>query len=238
VHNALELDELEVREIMTPRPKVIWLNVNDPHEQIWHKIVVSNHSYFPVYEQNRDQVAGIVSVKSIYAHLAAGIPIRLKDLIVPPLVVPSTQKVLQLVELFKKSGRHIALVTDEFGNIIGLLTMNDVMEAIVGEFAPQDARSRPEAKSRADGTWLIDGLLDLESVREALPGFKAEPGDADVQTLAGFMMKRFGHVPVEGEKLEAYGYTLEILDMDRHRIDKVLAIQKPEASPSPERVGE
>lgn len=223
VHNTLELDQLEVREIMTPRPKVIWINVNDPHEQVWHKIVVSNHSYFPVYERDRDHVVGLVSVKAIYAHLAANIPIKLKDLAVPPLVVPATQTVLQLVEVFKKSGKHIAMVTDEFGSIVGLLTMNDVMEAIVGEFESQDTRSRPNAKRREDGTWLIDGMLDLEAVQRALPGFKlSAEAVGDAQTLAGFMMKAFGHVPKEGEVIQAGGYTFEVLDMDRHRIDKVL----------------
>lgn len=226
VHNALELDRLQVREIMTPRPKVIWLNVNDPHEQIWHKIVVSNHSYFPVYEGDRDHVVGIVSVKSIYAHLAAGIPVHLKDLAVAPLVVPASQTVLQLVEVFKKTGKHIAMVTDEFGSIVGLLTMNDVMEAIVGEIEPQDARSRPNAKKRDDGTWLIDGMLDLESVERALPDFKiSAESRGDAQTLAGFMMKMFGHVPKEGQQIKAHGYTFEVLDMDRHRIDKVLVLR-------------
>jgi putative hemolysin len=228
IHNTLELDLLEVREIMTPRPKVIWLNVNDPHEQIWHKIVVSNHSYFPVYERDRDHVVGIASVKAVYANLAAGIVVHLKDLVVPPLVVPATQTVLQLVEVFKKSGKHIAMVTDEFGSIVGLLTMNDVMEAIVGEFASQDARSRPDAKKRDDGSWLVDGMLDLDSVQQALPGFKlSSEAMGDTQTLAGFMMKAFGHVPREGEQLQAHGYTFEVLDMDRHRIDKVLVLKTP-----------
>jgi putative hemolysin len=226
IHNTLELDQLEVREIMTPRPKVIWLRQDDPHEQIWHKIVVSNHSYFPVYQGDRDHVVGIVSVKAIYANLAAGISVHLKDLVVPPLVVPASQTVLQLVEVFKKTGKHIAMVTDEFGSIVGLLSLNDVMEAIVGEFASQDARSRPAAKQRDDGTWLIDGMLDLESVQNALPGFNISSEImGDVQTLAGFMMKAFGHVPIEGEQVHAQGYTFEVLDMDRHRIDKVLALR-------------
>jgi putative hemolysin len=231
VHNTLELDQLEVREIMTPRPKVIWINVNDPHDQVWHKIVVSNHSYFPVYERDRDHVVGIVSVKAIYAHLAANIPIKLKDLAVQPLVVPASQTVLQLVDVFKKSGKHIAMVADEFGSIVGLLTMNDVMEAIVGEFETQDARSRPNAKKRDDGTWLIDGMLDLESVQKALPGFKlSDESVGDAQTLAGFMTKAFGHVPKEGELIQAHGYIFEVLDMDRHRIDKVLVMQAPRSA--------
>lgn len=223
IHSALELDQLPVREIMTPRPKVIWLNEDDPHDQIWHKIVVSNHSHFPVYRGNRDHIVGVVSVKAIYANLAAGAGVRLKDLVVSPLVVPESQTVLQLVETFKESGKHIALVTDEFGMIIGLVTLNDVMEAVVGEFPSQDMRAKPEARKRDDGTWLIDAMIDLESVERALPGFKVDRRDhSEYQTLAGYVVKQLGHVPKEGETLERQGYVFEVLDMDRHRVDKIL----------------
>jgi putative hemolysin len=225
VHSALELDQLPVREIMTPRPKVIWLNQDDPHDQIWHKIVVSNHSHFPVYEGNRDHTVGVVSVKAIYANLAAGVGVKLKDLMIPPLIVPESQTVLQLVETFKQSGTHIALVTDEFGSIVGLVTLNDVMEAVVGEFPTQGERAKPEARKRDDGSWLIDAMIDLEAVEKALPGFKFR-GNAynEYQTLAGYVVKTLGRVPKEGETFEEQGYVFEVLDMDRHRVDKVLVL--------------
>ena len=225
VHSALELDQLPVREIMTPRPKVIWLNQDDSHDQIWHKIVVSHHSHFPVYQGYRDHTVGTVSVKAIYANLAAGVAVKLKDLMVPPLIVPESQMVLQLVETFKQSGKHIALVTDEFGGIVGLVTLNDVMEAIVGEFPTQGERAKPEARKRDDGSWLIDAMIDLATVEHALPGFKFG-GEAytEYQTLAGFVVKTFGRVPKEGETFETQGYLFEVLDMDRHRVDKVLVM--------------
>ena len=225
VHSALELDQLPVREIMTPRPKVIWLNQDDPHDQVWHKIVVSNHSHFPVYQGNRDHTVGTVSVKAIYANLAAGVGVKLKDLMVAPLIVPESQTVLQLVETFKQSGKHISLVTDEFGSIAGLVTLNDVMEAVVGEFPSQGERAKPEAKKREDGSWLIDAMIDLEAVERALPGFKfGGAAYSEYQTLAGFVVKSLGHVPKEGETFEAQGYLFEVLDMDRHRVDKVLVM--------------
>jgi putative hemolysin len=225
VHSALELDQLPVREIMTPRPKVIWLNQDDPHDQVWHKIVVSNHSHFPVYQGNRDHTVGTVSVKAIYANLAAGVGVKLKDLMVAPLIVPESQTVLQLVETFKQTGKHIALATDEFGSIVGLVTLNDVMEAVVGEFPSQGERAKPEAKKRDDGSWLIDAMIDLEAVERALPGFKfGGAAYSEYQTLAGFIVKSLGHVPKEGETFEAQGYVFEVLDMDRHRVDKVLVL--------------
>jgi putative hemolysin len=225
VHSALELDQLPVREIMTPRPKVIWLNQNDPHDQIWHKIVVSNHSHFPVYEGNRDHTVGVVLVKAIYANLAAGVGVNLKDLMIPPLIVPESQTVLQLVETFKQGGKHMALVTDEFGSLVGLVTLNDVMEAVVGEFPTQGERAKPVAKKRDDGSWLIDAMIDLEAVEKALPGFNfGAEANTEYQTLAGFVVKTLGHVPKEGETFEARGYVFEVLDMDRHRVDKVLVL--------------
>lgn len=225
VHQALEIDEIRVREIMTPKPKVIGLNQDDSHELIWHKIVVSNRSHFPVYAGHRDRVVGIVSVKTIYANLAAGAGVTLKNLMVSPLVVPETQSVLQLVEAFKERGKHIAMVTDEFGSIVGLVTLHDVMEAIVGRFPTMDERSKPTALWREDGTWLIDALLEISEVERSLPGFKLQESElSEYQTLAGFVMKRFGRVPKEGESFQSQGYTFEVIDMDGHRVDKVLVL--------------
>jgi putative hemolysin len=145
-------------------------------------------------------------VKAIYANLAAGAGVKLKDLMVPPLLVPATQNVLQLVEAFKKSGKHLALVADEFGGIVGLVTLNDMMEAIVGDFPSQDERARPAAARRPDGSWLIDAMIEIEGVEQALPGFMVEDQEnKDYQTLAGYIVKHLGHMPREGETFEAHG---------------------------------
>lgn len=234
VHSALELDQLPVREIMTPRPKVIWLGQDDPHDLVWHKIVVSGHSHFPVYQDNRDNAVGVVSVKSIYANLAAGVGVKLADLMTAPLVVPESQAVLQLVETFKQSGKHMALVTDEFGSIVGLVTLNDVMEAVLGEFPTQGERAKPAVKGRADGSWLIDAMIDLAAVEKAIPHFSfGKDAYVAYQTLAGYVVKALGHVPQEGEVFESQGYVFEVLDMDRHRVDKVLITRARGGSESP-----
>ena len=236
VESVLALDRLPIREIMTPRAKILWINRDDPHETVWHKIVVSNHSHFPVYEGSRDQVVGIVSVKAIYANLAAGVGVRLSDLMVKPLVAAATQNVVQVLETFKQSGRHIALVADEFGSIIGLVTLHDVMEAIVGDFPSQDERARPAAVRRDDGSFLIDAMIEIDRVATLLPEVDFGPqDDRDYQTLAGFVVKRLGHLPREGESFESAGYVFEVLDMDRHRVDKVLVVRCPAPGPLPER---
>jgi putative hemolysin len=223
VHSALELDKLSVRDLMTPRPKIIWLNADEPHETIWHKIVVSGHSNFPVYEGNRDNVIGVVSVKAIYANVAQGISVKLRDLAVKPLVVPASQTAVQLLETFKQHRQHTALVSDEFGSIVGLVTLHDIMEAILGDLPSQDQRSRPAATKRPDGSWLVDGMISIEEVEAVLPGVKFNgERTTDYQTLAGFIVKQFGRIPKEGETFETQGFVFEVLDMDAHRVDKVL----------------
>jgi putative hemolysin len=123
-------------------------------------------------------------------------------------------------------------VADEFGGIAGLVSLNDVMEAIVGDFPSQNERAKPTVAPRPDGSWLIDAMIEIERVEQSLPGFKIEDSATkDYQTLAGFVVKRLGHLPKEGETFEEQGYAFEVLDMDRHRVDKVLvAPLKPQSS--------
>ncbi len=239
---VLGLDKLRVHELMTVRTNIIWLNADEPHDTVWHKIVVSSHTHFPVYEGSRDRVAGMVSVKSIYAHLAAGLPVRIRDLMTPALIVPESQDAMQLLNTFRERRTHLALVADEFGGITGLVTLNDLMEAIAGDFEALDQRQRPAAAARPDGSWLVDAMIELESLERRMPAlrFADEPDRGEYQTLAGYIVRRFGRVPREGETIEALGHVFEVLDMDRHRIDKVLILPSsgdkkrdgPEAVPS------
>lgn len=224
VESVLRLDSLPVREIMTPRPKIVFLGKDEPHDQVWHKVVVSGHAHFPVYEENRDNIVGVVSVKAMYANLAAGQPAHIRDLMVRPVIVPETMTVRQLLETFRQHPRaHLLLVADEFGGIAGLVTLSDVAEAVLGDFPSQHERLAPGAKRRDDGSWLIDGLYEIDDLEETLEGltFPHEPG-REFQTLAGFVVTQLAHVPSEGEHFEWQGWRFEIIDMDRHRVDKVL----------------
>jgi putative hemolysin len=234
VESVMALDRIPVRDLMTPRAKIIWINVRDPHEAIWHKIVVSGHTTFPVYEDNRDHVVGVVSVKSIYANLAAGTAVKVKDLMTPALVVTASQSASSLLEKFKQTGRHIALVADEFGGITGMVSLHDIMEAIIGELPSLDERAKPRAVRRDDGSWLVDGMLDADEFERVVPGFKLHTSaDRDYQTFAGFIVKRLGHVPHEGESFQLHGFHVEVIDMDNHRVDKVLLMPlKPGGQPS------
>lgn len=226
VESVLALDRLKVRDLMTPRVKIIWIQENEAHDRIWHKVVVSGHTIFPVYAANRDRAIGVISVKAIYANLAAGVPVRVKDLMIEPLVVPASQNALSLLETFKRTGRHMAVVVDEFGTVTGLATLHDLMEAIVGEFPAMDKRSRPTAKQREDGSWLVDAMIPAEEFEIAVKDFPLDPAaERDYETFGGFVVKRLGHVPAEGESFACGPYTVEVIDMDNHRVDKVLLLR-------------
>jgi len=223
VAGVLELDQLPVTALMTPRPKIVFLNLDDPDEVNWRKIVASGHSYFPVYQGNRDQILGMVAVKALWAHSAIGLTTSLKNLLVSPLVVPETMSAIHLLEAFKKASKHIALVTDEFGAIQGIVTLIDVLEAIVGDLPNMGPRAAPAAKQREDGSWLIDATLATNELKSML-GLDVLPDEdrADFQTVGGFVVTRLGRIPSAGDYFEYGGWRFEVVDMDRHRVDKVL----------------
>ena len=228
IEGVLRLDQLPVTAIMTPRPKIVFLNIDDAEDVNWRKIVASGHSHFPVYQDNRDQVLGMVAVKALWAHSAIGIQTSLKNLLTPPLVVPETMNCVQLLESFKKSGRHAALIADEFGSTQGMVTLIDVLEAIVGDLPAQGQRDQPQAKKREDGSWLIDATLAINELKTILhlDGLPQE-SEADYQTLGGLVMTQFGRIPVAGDRFEWDGWLFEVTDMDRNRVDKVAVTRIP-----------
>ena len=223
VEGVLTLDQRPVTTLMTPRPKIVFLNLDDPEEVNWRKIVTSGHSYFPVYQGHRDQVVGMVAVKALWAHSAIGLPTTLKNLLLPPLLVPEKATAIQLLEQFKKTGKHIAVVTDEFGAVQGLVTLIDVMEAIVGDLPEKGDRAQPEAKKRDDGSWLIDATLPIVELKTLLALEVPLPneGVAEFQTVGGFVVTQFGRIPVAADFFEWNGWRFEVVDMDGRRVDKL-----------------
>lgn len=223
VHSVLALDRLNVADIMTPRPRIVWLSADESHDEVWHKIVVSHHSHFPVFDGSPDHILGFLSVKSVYANLAAGVPTHLRSLVTPALIVPETQSAIRLLETFKRDRKHIALVTDEYGVVNGLVTLNDILEAIVGEMPDASQRETRAFTERTDGSFLIDALVGIEEVEERFDGFQlSKEEERRYSTLGGFVCERLGHIPREGESFEYQGFRFEVIDMDRQRVDKIL----------------
>lgn len=228
VEGVMALDKCAVTTLMTPRPKMVWLNLDDPDEANWRKIVASGHSHFPVFQQHRDNVVGMVSIKALWANAAFNLPTTLKNLLTPPVIVPETTTAIQALEIFKKSGKHVALITDEFGGIQGMVTLIDILEAIVGDLPDPMRRAQPEARKREDGSWLVDATIAIPEVK-TLMGLKTLPGEheAEFQTLGGFVVTQFGRIPTAGDHFDWNGWRFEVMDMDRQRVDKMLLARLP-----------
>jgi putative hemolysin len=238
VDRVLALDLLPVTALMTPRPKIVFLNLDDPEEANWRRIVTSGHSYFPVYQNNRDQVVGMVAVKALWAHAAIGLPTTLKNLMLPVFSVSETMTAIQVLEHFKKSGRHTAIVVDEFGATQGMVTLIDVLEAIVGDLPERGRRNQPEAKRLEDGSWLVEATLPVGEFKTTLGLTAALPheDEAAYQTLGGFVVTHLGRIPEAGDAFEWGGWRFEVTEMDRRRVDKVLV--KPVSAAGQDEAGE
>lgn len=228
MEGVLGFDKLVVYDIMIPRPKMVWIERDEPHASAWPRIVKSSHGFYPVYQGQRDNLVGVISVKDCYAQLAAGVEIHFQNIMQPPLLVPELQKANALLEEFRRTGHHVAFVVDEFGGVTGMVTLIDLMEAIVGDVPSKEERLTMPVKQRKDGSWLIDGLFEIEKVEDVLPGFIRPEGAGDeFQTLAGWFSHVLERVPGEGDQIEESGWRFEIMDMDGSRVDKVLAMPLP-----------
>ncbi|MBB5039784.1 hemolysin family protein [Prosthecobacter dejongeii] len=222
LESVLELDELTAADLMTPKPQIVWINLADSPEENRRRMIESGHSYFPVYQGTRDDVLGMISVKTLWKageNLSAN---DLQSLLVMPLFVPESMPAARIIEQFRKNNRHQALVIDEFGAMQGLITLNDMMEAILGTMPNEPSPNAPGGRQLDDGSWLVDGQMEMEEAASitGIP-LPASFDDDDYRTVAGFVMHILGHVPAEGESFDWQGRKIEVADMDRQRIDKV-----------------
>ena len=179
-----------------------------------------------MYQGNRDQVVGMVSVKALWAHSAIGLPTALKNLLVPPLIAQEAMTAIQLLEQFKKTGRHTAIVTDEFGVVQGLVTLIDVFEAIVGDLPEPGQRNQVGAKRRDDGSWIVDATMPIAEFKAAVGIGRALPNqnEAEYRTAGGFVVTQFGRIPAVGDHFEWAGFRFEVSEMDKRRVDKVVVV--------------
>jgi putative hemolysin len=225
---VFSLGDRSPRSVMTPRTRIVWIDLNDPMDVINATVIKSQYSRFPVSSGDLDQVSGVVHAKDFLAQKASGKPVDLRALLQEPLFVPRTVSVLHVLESFKQTGKHIAFVVDEYGGIEGLLTHHDILEAIAGDIAISERHVETKAVQRQDGSWLLDGMLAVDEFKEifdleALPGEKKDA----YQTLGGFLFTQMGRVPSVSENFVWSNLRFEIVDMDGKRIDKVLVTKKP-----------
>ncbi|HEY9650911.1 MAG TPA: hemolysin family protein [Coleofasciculaceae cyanobacterium] len=234
LNRVFRLGDRRVSALMTPRPDIIWLDLDDSAEANRRVITESAHSRFPVCQGELDNVLGIIQVNELLAQCLSGKPLDLTASLQRPLYVPESTPGLKILELFKQSGTHIAIVVDEYGVIQGLVTLNDILEEIVGDIPSIDEMDEPQAVQRDDGSWLLDGMLSVEEFFELfeieeLP--KEQRGN--YHTMGGFVVNHLGRIPTATDHFEWRNMRFEVMDMDGNRVDKVLVV--PQATKRHER---
>lgn len=212
---------------MTPRTEIVWIDLEDPVEAIQATLAAARYSYYPVARGGVDNLLGVVQAKDLLAQCVGGKPLNVAEKISEPLFLPESMTILDALMRFRESRSQIALVIDEFGGIQGLSTITDILEAIAGDFPDAMDVSGPEIVAREDGTYLIDGKLDIDEFKN-LFDLSTLPGEEEnhFQTLGGFVMTFLGRIPSAGDAFEYQNLHVEVMDMDNLRVDKVLVTLK------------
>ncbi len=223
VRNVFRLDDRQIASLMTPRSEIVYLDLADDLQDNLRQVLNIEHSRFPVCRGGLRDVVGVASARRLLQQAIRGDKIDLERAAEPVVYVPESLTGMELLENFRASAGHMALVVDEYGEIQGLVTSQDLFEAIAGEFKPQHTEDA-WAVQRADGSWLLDGLIPIPELKDRL-NFGAAPEEelGRYNTLAGMVMLLLGRVPATGDIVNWHGWRFEIVDMDKHRIDKVLA---------------
>jgi putative hemolysin len=223
IEGVLRLDERQVGAFMTPRTQIVWLDLGDSADDIHRQINESQYSRFPVSKGSLDNVLGILRTKDLLAQSLACKPLDLRPLLRPALFIPETVSALKALELLRARRVHLAMVTDEYGGIQGVVTHHDILEAIVGFIPSAGASTEPGAVRRDDGSWLIDGLMDVDELKQIF-GLKKLPGEeqGSYHTVGGFIMSQTSNIPSAGQHFEWGNLRFEVVDMDGRRVDKVL----------------
>jgi putative hemolysin len=223
VEGVLSLGDLKIGALMTPRPDITWINIEDSIAITRQKIIDSDYSRLPVCEGELDRVLGVIHVADLLSQTFRGEELNLTTSLRQPLFIPESTRGLKVLEQFKKFGTHIAMVVDEYGVVQGLVTLHDLFEEIVGDITDINQEpEEPQIIQREDGSWLLDGMLSIEEFLEhfGLPDKAIERGN--YHTLGGFAIMQLGKIPISGEHFQWRDLRLEIVDMDGKRVDKVL----------------
>jgi putative hemolysin len=222
IENAFWIGERRVRNIMTPRVEVAWLYLDAGAESLHHQIAERPFSRYPLAREGLDDVVGVIHTRNVLAQQLSGAPLDLEALAAPPLFVPESQAILDLLSAFQRAGSHIAMVIDEYGGVAGIVTLSDIFEQLVGETANQEATDQPTITTRPDGVRLADGRLTLEALAEALElPLEALVGDGGYDTLGGFVVHHLGRIPESGDAFALLGHRFEVVGVDGQRIDRV-----------------
>jgi len=219
IERVFHLGDRNITSLMTHYSDIIWFDLNENEETIKEKIIREPHSVYPICDGEIDNIKGVVSIKDLYV---TDDNIPFKDIMTPALFVPENNTAYMVLEQFKQSRIHCCFIVDEYGSLLGLITLNDILEAIIGDIAAPNVPDY-EIKERPEGGFLVDAQIPFYDFLARFHKADWQPeGGSDFDTLAGFILSELEHIPSSGEKLEWRGFTFEIVDMDAQRIDKVL----------------
>jgi putative hemolysin len=229
VANILHLDDQTVRAVMTPRQDIDALDLDEGEEALRGALGRINHSRVLVYRDGFSNIVGILHASDLLRRLLAGEPLAIAESVRPAHFVPDTITLSQLLENMRQARTTIALVVDEYSDLQGMVTLRDVIDAIVGNLAFDETEVENEIIQREDGSWLVDGSVSIERLKQVLD-VTALPDDDEgyFHTAAGFVLHMLAHMPKAGEHFTAEGFRYEVVDMDGHRIDKLLVSLVPE----------
>jgi putative hemolysin len=225
MRRVLRLADRRISNVMTHRTEIVWLDLDDDPREIAKRIVQSAHSIYPVARGSLDNILGVAQARDLLAQHLTGQRLDVQAILRSPLFVPESADLLDALERFREMPLPIALVVDEHGGLEGLLTISDVLQAIIGDIPQTDHEEEPEAIQRPDGSWLLDGALPIDEVRE-LVKLRTLPGEAEkhFETLGGFVMDFLGRIPATADHFQWGGLSFEVMDMDGLRVDKVLVV--------------
>ena len=219
---ALRLGERSVRDIMRPRIDLDALDIATPPGEVLGAIAMAGYSRLPVYDGSLDHILGYVALKDVLRQNWMGWPIELQKILHKALFVPETMPLDRLLEMFQKEKNQLAIVLDEYGGTEGMVTLEDVLEELVGEIHSEHHRDRDAPfVDRGDGSWLVDGGAGVEALAEVF-GVRLDPGPRDYSTVSGLVLARLERIPSTGDTAEWQGLSIEVVDMDGRRIDKLL----------------
>ena len=238
IKRVFKLDDQKVESIMTPRNEIIWIDLEDDRDVNKVKIIESKRSIFPIAKGELDDFIGVVQAKDILSAMFTDDKFDVHKIVKEPLVVSEHLETLELLKEFKENQEyvHMSLVVDEFGSVEGLITLNDLLEGIVGDIPGIDEEDEPQAIQRNDGTWLIDGRYPIDKFKKLFDFNEPLPDEEEdnYTTLAGFILSISGTIPDEEDKYECGRFIFEIIDIDGHQIDKVLVTDLGPQEPMPE----
>ena len=226
IKRVFKLDDQKVESIMTPRNEIIWIDLEDDRDVNKVKIIESKRSIFPIASGELDDFIGVVQAKDILSAMFGEEEFDIQKIVKEPLVVSEHLETLELLKEFKENQEyvHMSLVVDEFGSVEGLITLNDLLEGIVGDIPGIDEDDEPKATQRQDGNWLIDGRYPIDRFKELFELKENLPDEEEdgYTTLAGFILSLSGTIPDEGDEYDCGRFIFEIIDLDGHQIDKIL----------------